>query len=198
MSAPISALTLSDLQPETATRIRELQAGFGDAYNPLDITGHVVSKESWWMVKHILELLLADPGVDTLVFGQPTSQFSDEAAKDIIAVAAASPKPIVPFWTGRDAIAPALRTLREAGIPVFEDPASCLRAVRAAIARHGISVQRQKRPGRAGRSGAHRQGEAYYLPPRQTACPSMTASASWRSTAFRSARRRWCAMPPPR
>ena len=81
-------LTLSDLQPETANKIRELQAGFGDAYNPLDITGHVVSKKSWWMVKHILELLLADPGVDALVFGQPTSQFSDEAAQDIIAVAA--------------------------------------------------------------------------------------------------------------
>ena len=137
-------LTLSDLQPETANRIRELQAGFGDAYNPLDITGHVVSKESWWMVKHILELLLADPGVDALVFGQPTSQFSDEAAQDIIAVAAASAKPIVPFWTGRDAIAPALAVLRGANIPVFEDPASCLRAVRAAIARQAFRARRSQ------------------------------------------------------
>jgi acyl-CoA synthetase (NDP forming) len=99
------------------------------------------------MVKHILELLLGDPGVDALVFGQPTSQFSDEAAQDIIAVAAASSKPIVPFWTGRDAIAPALRTLRDAGIPVFEDPASCLRAVRAAIAQQ--EFQSKDRSGQA-------------------------------------------------
>ena len=126
-------LTLSDLQPETLGKIRELQSGFGDAYNPLDITGHVVSKESWWMVKHILELLLADPGVDALVFGQPTSQFSNEAAKDIIDIAATSQKPIFPFWTGSAAIAPALERLREANIPVFEDTAACLRAVRASV-----------------------------------------------------------------
>jgi len=138
-------LTLSDLQPETAREIRELQAGFGDAYNPLDITGHVVSKDSWWMVKRILELLLADRNVDTLVFGQPTSQFSEEAAQDIIAVAAASSKPIVPFWTGRDAIAPALRALRDAAIPVFEDTASCLAAVRAAVTLEAFRIRYAKK-----------------------------------------------------
>jgi acyl-CoA synthetase (NDP forming) len=126
-------IELSDLQPATANRIRELQAGFGDAYNPLDITGHVVSKDSWWMVRHILELLLADPGVDALVFGQPTSQFSDEASQDIIAIASTAKKPIYPFWTGSDAVAPALTRLRTADVPVFEDAAACLRAVKAAI-----------------------------------------------------------------
>src|SRR5262249_50336551 len=126
-------LTLADLQSDTLNKIRELQAGFGDAYNPLDITGHVVSQESWWMVKHILELVLADPGGDGLGFGQPTSQFSDEAAKDIVEIARTSNKPIVPFWTGHDAVRPALAHLRSANIPVFEDAAACLRAVRASI-----------------------------------------------------------------
>ena len=138
-------IELSDLKPETANKIRKLQAGFGDAYNPLDITGHVVSKETWWMVKHILELLLADPNVDALVFGQPTSQFSDEASSDIIAVASNAKKPIYPFWTGRDAVAPALNKLREANIPVFEDAAACLRAVRTAI---DLRAFRQRTGGR--------------------------------------------------
>ena len=142
-------IELSDLRPETADQIRKLQAGFGDAYNPLDITGHVVSKETWWMVKHILELLLADPNVDALVFGQPTSQFSDEAASDIIAIASSATKPIYSFWTGRDAVAPALKKLRDANVPVFEDAAACLRAVRAAINLQTHRTRAKTRPTKA-------------------------------------------------
>jgi acetyltransferase len=144
-------IELSDLKPETAGKIRQLQAGFGDAYNPLDITGHVVSKETWWMVKHILELLLADPNVDALVFGQPTSQFSDEASSDIIAIASNAKKPIYAFWTGRNAVAPALNKLREANVPVFEDAAACLRAVRTAI---DLRTVRQRVTGRTSKPEA--------------------------------------------
>lgn len=124
-------IKLADLSAETLGEIRELQAGFGGAYNPLDITGHVVSKEHWWKVRRIHELLLADPAVDMLVIGQPTSHFADEAAEDIVATATAATKPVVALWTGRRANAKAHTRLREAGVLLFEQPDLCYRTVRS-------------------------------------------------------------------
>jgi len=126
-------ITLADLERGTLAQIREMQAGFGDAHNPLDITGHVVSRENWWMVRRIQEMILEDPNVDLLAFGQPASQYAEESSHDIIALASAAKKPVVPFWTGNVSIGPALRNLRSAGIPVFEQTAACFRAIAAAL-----------------------------------------------------------------
>ena len=126
-------ITLADPEPATMARIRELQAGFGDATNPLDITGHTVSQENRWMLRHIPELLLADPNVDLFVYGMPTSQLSDWVSQEIVALVAAAQKPVAIVWTGRVAIAGALARLREAEIPVFEQPEACFRAIDAAF-----------------------------------------------------------------
>ncbi len=126
-------IPLADLQPETLARIREMQAGFGDALNPLDITGHVVSRENWWMVRRIQEMILADPNVDLLAFGQPASQFAEESSADIIGLISVAEKPVVEFWTGHVSIAAALKNLRDVGIPVFEQTAQCFRAIAAIL-----------------------------------------------------------------
>jgi acetyltransferase len=120
---------------EVATRkIAELQQGFGHANNPLDITGQVVSKDSWWMTRRIYETLLADPAVDVLVIAQPAGQNADASADDIVELAAASEKPVVALWTGRRAIAGALAKLRAAGVPIFEQPDLCYRSIEGVLA----------------------------------------------------------------
>lgn len=155
-----AGLPLAKLSPETTARIAELQKGFGGADNPLDITGHVVSEANWWMVRHIMELMLDDEGVDALIFGQPTSQFSEVAARDIVAVANASSKPLYAFWTGRDAVGPALEHVRQAGIPIFERTADCVRVVSLLAAHAALGKAAPDRPRTTDRA---RQAEARAL-----------------------------------
>jgi acetate---CoA ligase (ADP-forming) len=123
-------IPLAHLASRTLEEISKLQAGFGHAGNPLDITGQVVSSTTWWMTRRLYELLLDDPSVGMLVIGQPTSQYASQAAEDIIGLSREASKPVVALWTGRHAIADALATLREARVATFEQPDLCYQTVR--------------------------------------------------------------------
>jgi acyl-CoA synthetase (NDP forming) len=124
-----SDLELADLSEPTREKIGALQEGFGHAANPLDITGQVVSEEGWKTTTVIYETFLADPNVDCLVIGQPTSQNSDRAANDIAGVAKRSTKPVVALWTGGSAVGAAIQHLRSSGVPTFEDVGLCFGSI---------------------------------------------------------------------
>lgn len=135
-------LQLAQFSKETTAEIAAMQAGFGFANNPLDITGQVVSKESWWMTRRMEELLLADDAVDVLVVAQPTSQNADASADQIVSLAAASEKPVVALWTGTHAIAAALAKLRAARVPVFEQADLCYRSIAGVLAAREFRARR--------------------------------------------------------
>lgn len=126
-------LTMAEFSDETDSRVRELQAGYGGCFNPLDITGQVVSKETWWQVRHMHELLLNDPNVDVVISGQPAGQYADRIGIDLVEMSQAAEKPLVPFWPGREVNADGLARLRDASLPVFEQPDAGFRAAGALV-----------------------------------------------------------------
>ena len=126
-------LTMAEFSDATDHRVRELQAGYGGCFNPLDITGQVVSKETWWQVRHMHELLLSDPNVDVVISGQPAGQYAERIGIDLVEMSVAAEKPLIPFWPGREVNADGLGRLRNANLPVFEQPDACFRATGALV-----------------------------------------------------------------
>jgi len=124
-------VTMAEFSEATDKEVKELQAGYGSCFNPLDITGQVVSADTWWQVRHMHELLLKDPNVDIVVSGQAAGQYAEQTGIDLVEMAQAADKPLVPFWTGREVNANGLKRLREAKLPVFEQAEAAFRAVRA-------------------------------------------------------------------
>lgn len=126
-------MTMAEFSDATHTEVRGLQAGYGGSYNPLDITGQVVSSDTWWQVRHMHELLLKDPNVDLVISGQAAGQYAEQTGIDLVEMAKVADKPLVPFWTGREVNAAGLSGLRAANLPVFEQAEAAIRAVKATV-----------------------------------------------------------------
>lgn len=126
-------ITMATFSDATDAEVKELQTGYGSCFNPLDITGQVVTSETWWQVRHMHELLLKDPNVDVVVSGQAAGQYAEQTGIDLVEMAKAADKPLIPFWTGRDVNAGGLRRLRDANLPVFEQADAAFRAVKASV-----------------------------------------------------------------
>ena len=124
-------LALPSLEAETGDRIREFIPEFGSALNPVDLTGQVVnSKEAF---SACLRALFEDDGIDTVVLQitNASGESAEEYAERVVEVASEYEKPLLLCWTGGVEKASALGSYRDAGIPVFENPARCVRAVSA-------------------------------------------------------------------
>jgi acyl-CoA synthetase (NDP forming) len=134
-------LSLPSLEGGTSDLIREHIPAFGSALNPVDLTGQVVnSKEAF---SECLRALFEDDGIDTVVLQitNASGESAEEYAERVVEVAGGYEKPLLLCWTGGVEKGAALGTYRDAGIPVFENPARCVRAV-AAMARFAASKPR--------------------------------------------------------
>jgi acyl-CoA synthetase (NDP forming) len=134
-------LELPALEGGTRETIEEYIPEFGSALNPVDLTGQVVnSKEAF---SECLRVLFEDDDIETVLL-QITNASGDSAeeyAERVLDVAADYETPLVLCWTGGVEKGPALERYREAGVPVFENPARCVRAV-AALARFADAAPR--------------------------------------------------------
>ena len=122
-------LSLPSLEAGTGDRIREFIPEFGSALNPVDLTGQVVnSKEAF---SACLRALFEDDGISTVILQitNASGESAEEYAERVIEVASEYEKPLLLCWTGGVEKASALGRYREAGIPVFENPARCVRTV---------------------------------------------------------------------
>ena len=121
---------LASLDAPTITGIETVLAGFGAAGNPADVTGNFVRPA----LVDLLDLFAADPAVDLLVAGTTSGaegQRSRDIAGNLLAAREHTKKPFVMLWfappsTEEDS---GLISLREAGVPVFHEPAKCARAL---------------------------------------------------------------------
>jgi len=139
--AEAEGLSLPALEGETSDRIREHIPEFGSALNPVDLTGQVVnSKEAF---SECLRALFEDDGIATIVLQitNASGESAEEYAQRVVEVASGYGKPLLLCWTGGVEKEAALGRYRAAGIPVFENPARCVRAV-AAMARFADSKPR--------------------------------------------------------
>lgn len=133
-----AGLTVASLSSATTAALRQVLPPFGSAANPVDVTAELIAIPG--MLKRSMEIVLADPGIDSLVIflglQLPTGA---NLARDIVDMAATTKKTVVVNW-----IAPppqALSILRENEIPVFPDPARGIRALGALV----NYVQRRRR-----------------------------------------------------
>lgn len=134
-------VTLPDLSEQIVDWLQEHLPAYGSAVNPVDITAQVASSPDTFGA--CIERLLEADELDTVVL-QITNVSGERAlryAETITAAAEGSATQIFLVWTGGIEKERALDRYAEAGIPVFENPARCIRAI-AALARFAASRER--------------------------------------------------------
>jgi acetyltransferase len=94
--------------------------------NPVDVLGDAKSK----LVAKAAQIVLADPGVDALlVIVTPQAMTNPTAiAREVAALSAATPKPVLAAWLGGAAMREGTSLLSEAGIPTYGTPEQAVRA----------------------------------------------------------------------
>lgn len=134
-------LELARLDPATEAALAEIVPAFGSIRNPVDLTGQFLARPE--MLKGALECLMADPGVDAVVFFLGLGRRHGELiAQTLRQVAADAGKPLVVAWTAGPA--PVIAKLRDEGVPVLSSPARTVRAL-SALARFGEVHAREPR-----------------------------------------------------
>ncbi|MFC7318897.1 acetate--CoA ligase family protein [Halomarina halobia] len=124
-------LELATLSARTRERIGHHLPGYGSATNPVDTTAAVLNSTDAF--EECLTALLEDDGVDTLLF-QLTNVSGERAAEladTLCRVKDEYEKPVVVCWTGGLEKVESLDRYRASGVPVFENPARCLKSIAA-------------------------------------------------------------------
>jgi len=131
-------LKVADLSPETLEELRKVLPAFATIGNPVDVTAELVATPN--LLKRPMEIILADPNVDSLViFLGLQLHTGAELAKIIVEAAANSGKMVMLNWIAPPAVA--LSVLRENKIPVFPDPSRGILSLGALVK----YVQRRER-----------------------------------------------------
>jgi acyl-CoA synthetase (NDP forming) len=135
-----NGLELAKLTSKTEADLSNIVPAFGSTRNPVDLTGQFLTTPG--MLKGALECLMADPGVDAVVFFLGLGRRHGERIADTLRqVAANATKPLLVAWTAGPAAI--IADLRESGVPVLPSPTRAVRAL-ASLARFGET--REKKP----------------------------------------------------
>ena len=138
----LAGLTLPALSEQTRAALRALPglAGLGELHNPADVQGAAVIGPA---TAETLAPFMDDVGTDAVLLLLAKSSVRQEdgpTAEAIITAARRSPKPLLVVWTGQryphgggagsaGTWPLAHRMLVEAGIPLFDQPSDCIRAL---------------------------------------------------------------------
>lgn len=112
--------------PETTAGLRAALPEFAPAANPVDLTAQLLTDQG--MLMRVLPLLVADPGVDMIVFqiallGRAGD--TERYTRDVAAVAASTSKVIAVSCPQRHVV----EAFRRAGVLTYDDPAVALRSL---------------------------------------------------------------------
>jgi len=118
--------TLARLSDPTMSELDQSLPPQWSRRNPVDVLGDAKSK----LVAKAATIVLQDPGVDALlVIITPQAMTNPTAiAKEVAALAAATPKPVLAAWLGGAAMREGTSLLSEAGIPTYATPEQAVRA----------------------------------------------------------------------
>jgi acyl-CoA synthetase (NDP forming) len=137
-------LALAKLSEASTARLRKVAPSFAALGNPIDVTAAIFDNTD--LVREAMEIILADPGVDSLGICNVSLQgdIGLKVAQEIVAVRATTEKPIFLAWSARDAIGkPFYDLLDAAKIPRFKSPMRCGRAL-ATVTRYWANVDRMR------------------------------------------------------
>ena len=118
--------TLARLSDATMSELDQSLPPQWSRRDPVDVLGDAKSK----LVAKAAQIVLADPGVDALlVIITPQAMTNPTAiAKEVAALSAATPKPVLAAWLGGAAMRDGTALLSEAGIPTYGTPEQAVRA----------------------------------------------------------------------
>lgn len=123
-------LTVPELDPQTTEQLEKILPSFGSARNPVDITAQVTNNPESFA--QTLKIIAGDPGIDIIMIGMgmAVGKTAELRSKIIREIAPGLGKPLVVTWVaGESAAGTGIRTLKDAGIPVYRNPWRCARAV---------------------------------------------------------------------
>ena len=125
-------MRMAELAPQTLDRLREIVPSFGSLLNPVDVTAAIFNDLT--LVNRTLQAIAEDPGVDCIAIINASLQgeLAERIAREIVAGAALTDKPVFLTWSARDAVAPEAYSLLDAArIPHYKSPVRCGRALAA-------------------------------------------------------------------
>ena len=186
-------LALPALTEATVKALTEKLPSYAVAENPLDYTTIGVRQPG--LIGEILDTMLADPNIGSLVLGIPVGPTvaQRDKAEHIVPALARATKPAVLVLTGDDGpIEPFFtEAIRDSGVPFFRSLDRALRAL-ARVAAYGEALARAARATRWHVPARCR----CRFPCRRPAClPSTRARPGSRKPAWRCRRARWRAAP---
>jgi len=134
-------LELATLQADTEAALAAIVPAFGSTRNPVDLTGQFLAEPQ--MLEGSLRCLVADPGVDVVVFFLGLGRRHGPAIADTLRrVAQSTDKPLLVAWTaGPTAV---MARLQDDGVPVLPTATRTIRAL-AAVARFEQATRRAPR-----------------------------------------------------
>lgn len=129
-------LTLSPVSEGTRAELRAVLPAFGAVNNPLDTTAQAINDPDLYLKTALA--FAREPAFGLVICAVTTAAgaVAERYARDIMRVAAETGKPVLSVWTAGSLSEPGVRLLRQAGLPVYDTPLSCLKAVRRLLAFH--------------------------------------------------------------
>jgi len=135
-------MQVPQLAPQTVEKLQSFVPEFGSLLNPVDVTAAIFNDTS--LINRTLQAIVEDPNVDcvAMINASLQGELAEKIAREIVAVAGNTAKPILIAWSAREAVAPeAYALLDGARIPHYRSPVRCGRAL-AAISGYAAALRR--------------------------------------------------------
>ncbi len=135
-------MQVPQLSAATIDKLRDIVPSFGSLVNPIDVTAAIFSDLS--MIGRTLNAVLDDPNVDSIAMINASlmGDLAASVAREIVAVAKHSKKPIFLAWSARDSVAQEAYAMLDAEkIPHYKSPVRCGRAL-SALSWYGEALRR--------------------------------------------------------
>jgi acyl-CoA synthetase (NDP forming) len=137
-------LRVPELSADAYAELSAVIPAFGSAQNPIDVTAQIGSDPK--MMADAISSVLRDPGIDSVIIMLTTlvGPMAAEIAQGVADAVRGSEKTVLAVWTiAPELAADGFRILRDARVPVYQDPETAVAAL-AAMARYQRHIAEQE------------------------------------------------------